>query len=162
MDSYHLNNGIDKEYRKAFSSALKLLTIRDYTEKEIYIKLCRKKYDKNIANDVVKELIKKGYLNDEEYAEKWINNIAFSKSIGINGVKYQLLKKGISYNIITDKLNNYNEYEAVLYAVNKKLRQIKYKKHEKNKIKPIISRFLQRKGFTYDIIVKILEEYSIY
>ncbi|HHU69866.1 MAG TPA: regulatory protein RecX [Thermoanaerobacterales bacterium] len=161
MEVYNLNDSSEREYKKILSTAFKLLSIRDYTEKEMYIRLCRKKFNKDMIKSVLKELIIKGYINDEQYAEKWINNIAYSKYIGSNGIKHILLKKGISYDIIAEKLNNYNEYEAALLAAKKKEKQISYKGFKKNETKQILGRFLQRKGFTYDVIFRVLDEHDI-
>ena len=42
MEVYNLNDSSEREYKKILSTAFKLLSIRDYTEKEMYIRLCRK------------------------------------------------------------------------------------------------------------------------
>ena len=152
----------EKEYKKAYSNAIKLLSFRDHSEKEIADKLYRRKYDKKTVNKVVDELVKKGYVDNEQYAEKWVNQIAYPKRFGLNKMRYELFKKGISYEIVADKLNNYDEYKSALKATKMKITQLEQRKLKKGEIKPIVGRFLQRRGFTYETIIKVLEKFDIW
>ena len=160
MYTYDING--EKEYKKAYSNAIKLLSFRDHSEKEITDKLYRRKYNKRIINKVVVELVKKGYIDNEQFAEKWINQIAYPKRFGLNKIRYELFKRGISYEIISEKLNNYDEYKSALKATKKKITQLEQRKLKNDEIKPIVGRFLQRRGFTYETIIKALEKYDMW
>lgn len=143
---------------KAFLYAIYLLSFRDYTEREICEKLIRKGYDESTVNQVVKDLIQKGYIDDDRYAEQWIKNKAKSKGIGTAKIKYELSKKGISYDLIKEKLEDNKDFDELEIAMGVAYKKIKsYKNMGKERIKTKLGRFLERKGFSYYIINKVID-----
>ncbi|MDI3540840.1 MAG: regulatory protein [Thermosediminibacterales bacterium] len=143
---------------KAFLYAVNLLAFRDYTEREICEKLIKKGYDESIVKQVVKDLIQKGYIDDNRYAEQWVKNKAKSKGIGAAKIKYELSRKGIPYDLIEEKLEESKDFDELEIAMGVAYKKIKsYKNMEKDRIKAKLGRFLERKGFSYNVINKVID-----
>lgn len=147
-----------EEKNKAINYALKLLSYRQRSEKEIYNSLKRKGYDENIIEDVINYCKEKEYLDDYEFAETFVRDkINFSK-LGPERIRYELKLKGISDDIINRvlRINKDDQFETALELGEKRLRL--YKNDSKDAKYRKLSNFLQRKGYPYDIISKVLKE----
>lgn len=82
--------------RCAFISALRLISYRDYSCKELTVKLVRKGHDQEYAENAVKKLVEYGYLNDERYAESVLQTLNERKGLSSNAIRNELIKRGIS------------------------------------------------------------------
>ena len=95
--------------RCAFIAALRLLSYRDHSEKELINKLCMKGHKRNYAENACESLKKYGYINDERYAQSLAESLIERKGMSIRGVKTELYHKGISREIadnIVESLDN--------------------------------------------------------
>ena len=147
-----------EEQMKAINYALKLLSYNRKTEKGMYDSLKRKGYDESIIEIAIDSLKDKKYIDDIDYAKAFINDKRNINNYGSNRIKYDLLKKGISKEIIGSTLNidSDEEYNSAYELAVKKLKT--YKGQEKHVVYRKLGGFLQRKGYSYEIISKILED----
>ena len=111
------------------------------------------KFEESYIEDVIDYLIEAGYLNDDTYAKKYVENVMRLKNMSSNGIKIDLLRKGISEDIIdkyidTDEVREYEEESAIILA------QKKYKTTP-DILK--IKKFLLGKGFGYDAVSKSID-----
>lgn len=131
----------------ALSFSYWLLTKRDYSIKELRIKLLTKYKEPTIIADIISLLNDRCYLDDPRFAKGFINNhIHWGKK----KLEYYLLLKGIDKTIIENLLNENNSHE--FEEIKKKWLQMK----DKDNYKKIQS--LMRKGFEYQDIKKVIEE----
>ena len=148
----------DEIYMKAKNKALSILSKSDQSEKKLREKLLND-YDENIVEEVIEFL--KGYklINDNLLAEKIVHdNINLSK-FGKNKIKQNLYNKGIAASDIQDAISQIDpdeEYENAKYLAEKRLKRLKGE--DKNKINQKIYQHLAYKGFSYDIIKRVLRE----
>lgn len=86
---------IYREYiiSRAKNRALRLLTRKDMTRKEIIKKLKQTGYNDYITNNIIVFLEEYNFINDKEYVEKYINYNKERKSI--KQISVELVKKGI-------------------------------------------------------------------
>lgn len=147
-----------EEENKALNYALRLLTYRQRSEKEVYDALRRKGYmDQHIEN-VISNCKDKNYLNDKDFAKAFINDKTNLNKYGPIRIKHELKLKGVSRNII-DEVMDYSrdeEYELAMEVANKKINS--YKKDSQKDAYRKMSAFLQRRGFSYDVISKVVRE----
>lgn len=147
-----------EEQAKVTNYALKLLSYRQKTEVEMYKALSKKGYDDTFIEFTIKYLKENKYINDLEYARMFINDKQNLNKYGPSRIKFDLIKKGISKEIIESTLNISSEeeydsaYELALRKQKSYLGQDKYAVYRK------LGGFLQRKGYSYDIITKVLDE----
>ncbi len=149
-----------EEKNKALRFAMKLIGLRRRSEFEIREKLKQKNFSEEIAEEAISELKKYKYLDDEKFAESYIRDRMNLSQRGKLLIKMELAKKGISENIIENKLDELLSFEKELELaekiIAKKLRIIG-EGYEKNKLRQKLSASLQNKGFSFDIISKALD-----
>ena len=103
----------------------------------------------------------KGYIDDEQFTEAFIEERVKHKKIGLNKVRNELYSKGVSKEIIENKLffdDEVLQKNALNLAV-KKLRIIRSssKKTEKQKVKQKIYSHLLMRGYDSQIIKNVFE-----
>ena len=148
----------DEMYMKAKNKALSILSKSDQSEKKLREKLLND-YDENIVEEVIEFL--KGYklINDNLLAEKIVHDNMNLSKFGKNKIKQNLYNKGIAASDIQDAISQIDpdeEYENAKYLAEKRLKRLKGE--DKNKINQKIYQHLAYKGFSYDIIKKVLRE----
>lgn len=147
-----------EEQKKANDYAIKFLSYRSRSKKEIKDRMERKGYDNEVINKTLEWLKKYDLVNDKDFAEEYIK--AKAKKYGRSRIKMELRGKGVDENIINNVIENEldyeNEYETALEQAKKKLRA--YEGEKREAIYRKLSGYLQRRGFSYDIVSKILKE----
>ena len=149
--------------KEAFEKALKLLKYRDRTCYEMRQKLRERNYAKATIEEVIKSLKKLRYLDDQVYAERWIQNKLRARPIGRKLLKSRLRLKGIHPEIIDQALDKHYpdaiEIEKIVQLAENQIR--KYKHQDQNVIKRKLFGFLTRRGFdsqeSSEAIEKILK-----
>lgn len=150
-----------KEQSKANNYALKLLSYRSKTSKEILKKMREKGYDQVTINNSVEFLEKLGYVNDRQYALNFVREKVNIKKLGRKRLEFELFKKGIDQDIVNDVISELvdtnEEYHRALEIGLKKLNS-SYKNDDKQAQYRKLGGYLQRKGYNYDIVKKVLDE----
>lgn len=142
-------------FGKAKMTALRFLGNKDRTKKEVIRKLKEKGYNKEVTKRTLEFLLNYGYINDITYAKKYVNQRVNVKGYGKNKVIYELRQKGINDKIIdkvTEDIEEDEENTALKFATKKakNLDLSNYSDRQK------IFSYLQRRGFSYQIIKKTL------
>ncbi len=84
--------------------ALKLIEIRDRTQKEMRTKLLEKGYDEETAEKEIAFLKEYGYIDDERFAAHFTSDAINLKKWGKSRIRTELLRRGIDRNIIDDAI----------------------------------------------------------
>ncbi|MEA2097546.1 MAG: regulatory protein RecX [Patescibacteria group bacterium] len=144
-----------KDKNEALKFAMKLISLRKRSAFEIKKRLEKKKFEENIIEEILQKLKSYKYLNDEEFAEAYINDRINFNPRGRFLIKKELNEKGIAENIIEKKieelLSEKKEIELARKSAEKKLKTIN-NKTDKIKINQKIMSYLQSKGYSFDII----------
>lgn len=103
-----------EEYDKEKTKVLKYVIYKKRTEREIRTKF-KSIIEENMLEDILEELKENGYISDEIYIERAVNEFMALKNLSIKEIKYKLISKGISNNLVEDYVQNHeeelNEYE---------------------------------------------------
>lgn len=139
-----------------FNRALKYLSFRSRSVKEIYDYLIKKEYSEKDTNEAIRQLIDLKFLNDDDFARTFTQNRqrkGKSKKI----ISFELKLKGISKDTSQDVLEfANNDYKTAVEYISKRFKQFeRYDPEEKQK--KIISR-LRSRGFDWDTISKVLKK----
>ncbi len=153
-----------KHYVK--TSAINLLAKRIQSEKELRLKLLRKKYEKEMINEVIEDLKQKGLIDDYKFALIYSEEKIRIKLWGEQKIKGELIHKGISSEIISqiveEKFPPENKFENAVQLALKKIKSLSHKKLDKRKLAQRIYSFLSSKGYDYstsrEVVEKVLEE----
>lgn len=96
-------------YDIARAKALELLGRRDFSEKELLDKLLNTYgFREEAAEDAVGFVVECGYIDDKQYAEKLAELLIKVKRKGFRAARYEMSRKGLSNDIITDALAEYD------------------------------------------------------
>ena len=82
-------------FRSAYEKALRLLTVRPYSEKELTDKLCLK-FPKESVRRAVEKAAGYGYIDDEAYALEYARHLFEKKKYDIKRIRTELKIKGIN------------------------------------------------------------------
>jgi len=141
----------------AFDRALHYLSFgaRTQSDMERYLK-GKQVGDEAIANTLEK-LKNYGYINDLDFARRFVQSILLSKKEGRRAAEYKLKQKGIPKEMIEDALSDFSEEDETenaqnLYAVLTE----KYKNDDERKRRDKIIRYMAQKGYDYDIILSVV------
>jgi len=145
-------------FNNAKDKALKFLSYKMRSEKEVCNKLKEYGYTESIIKKVIDKLKEYNYINDVEFAISFIKYKSNLKGYGKQHIKYELIKKGIDNCTIDDLFQNLdiNETEKALNFIEKKLKgSTKLDTKEKQKL----FAYLERKGYCYNIIKTAFKQY---
>ena len=150
------------EFEKGKQIAYRFLSYRPRSKKEVERKLKEKKISgENILN-IISLLEKNNYLNDRKFTLNWLRYRMENKPLGRRSLEYELREKGVDSEIIKDSLDEvytgeFDEYEVAVRLAEKKISSLNKRKIEDNVIKRRLFSYLQRKGFSYDTIERVIE-----
>ena len=146
-----------KAENEAKNAALRFLSFRRRTEKEIRDKLKGKGFDEKSIKSTIDKL--KGYdlINDSEFATAWVKERLAYKPRGKKLLRQELWKKGIEKEIIdqvTDELCQHEDKSAI-----ELLEKIKgrYKNLEPQVARRRMYGLLLRRGFSYEAVNHALQ-----
>jgi regulatory protein len=126
--------------------------LRSSWEMETYLK--RKGYSPDLIADTLNYLTERKLINDQEFADRWIENRLLLKPTSINVLKLELKQKRIEPGIISNALSSHeiDERQIIQQLIDKKRQQSKYQDNLK------LMQLLARKGFSYDLIKRALNQ----
>ena len=137
-----------EEFDKEKTKVLKFVMFKKRTEQEIKRKF-KSIIDENMLDDIIEELKENGYISDENYVERAVNEFMAIKNFSIKEIKYKLASKGISNDLIEDYVSNHRE-ELEEYEQNS-ADNIVLKKSV-NMDETEIKQYLLKKGYCQDSI----------
>lgn len=135
------------------TKVLKYILYKKRTEKEV-----RKKFqqsDDALLEDVINYLKEAGYINDEEYIQRAVNEFINLKTLSIREISYKLYSKGLKNELIEEYMENQREALDIYEKDNAK--KIFYKKRQMMSNEDIII-FLRKKGYKEESIKFGLKE----
>ncbi|MDD3095235.1 MAG: RecX family transcriptional regulator [Candidatus Neomarinimicrobiota bacterium] len=139
--------------------ALELLSMREHSRRELSIKLRQKGYQAEIISKVLDNLESRNYISDTRFSGLYAEELIRSRRLGPLKVREKLFSRGISGDRIREILSGYGQEEQAencRYHFEKKRLQIREENPEKAAEKMI--RYLQGKGFDWEIISRIVRE----
>ena len=109
----------------------------------------REKYD--FKDLIVERLTGRGYVNDQKFAEFYVENRFVKKGVSQRRLQMELTKKGIAKEIIDEVLRGRNDEEEICKIIARKR-----SKYDDEKL----IAYLCRQGFSYDLVKKIVTEFE--
>ena len=148
----------EKLLKRAKNTAYRYLTIRPRSCKELASKLQDKEFSDDIIGAVLEHVTRLGYLDDVKFAAQWAASRVRSRGFGRRRLEQELRIKGISSDIIKGTLTTLfeeaPEAETARKEAEKKLKTLTRFEPEVRRRR--LAGFLERKGFSSDIIRTIL------
>ena len=136
----------EKDYLDALSKAIAYVSKALKTKKQVKTYLQTKGFNDDIITKVVDKLLGYRYIDDNEYAKRYIDSV--SKSQGIHMTKYKLMMKGLRKEDVESVYSDM-KVDSKENALQVALKHIKNKEKTKENLSKTY-RYLISKGFTYD------------
>lgn len=148
-----------KVLTRAKNIAYRFLTYRPRSKAEIEAKLLDKEFDDIIITQVLFELGRLGYVNDRQFARQWTESRIRLRGFGRRRIELELRAKGVDREIIGEVFagvfDDGTELETAKQAAEKKYPVMKALDPETRRRR--LAGFLERKGFSFDIIRLVLK-----
>lgn len=160
IKDYDIENLLKENIKyELYSKTIKFLAIKMRCKKEIQKKF--KEYDVDALDYVIDRLYKEGYLNDLEYVKAYINDQINLKCVGPYKIKNELVQLGFDDDLIDLYLYSFDDSVWVLKAKKLALKIAKTNHSKSNSMLGIkITNDLMSKGFSKEIIIKVLNDIS--
>lgn len=146
------------EFQKLLNRALRLISRRPRSEKEIHDYLRRKKSPPELIEKVIKKLKQLKQVNDLEFARWWVEQRSTFRPRGKFGLTMELRQKGVNEKIIKQVIDEkVKELPLAQKLAQKKFKAYKNLPREERYQK--MSAFLARRGFSWEIIKKVVAKF---
>ncbi len=169
---YHLRKGmevtkelleeiiVEDAIRKGYGLAINFLSYRMRSIKEVSDYLLKKELDLEAVQTIINRLIKDNYLNDQEFAQAFVQSRINLSLKGPEIIKRELFEKGVSEANIAYSLRNFTyeqQLEKALSLIIKKYpKKLTTSRTEQDKKMYLL---LISKGFTNEIIQQAFTEF---
>jgi len=144
----------ESTFGKWFDRTLNLLSFRLRSEWELRDYLRRKDCPPEIIDKILNKLSVNGYVNDEQFARRWVENRRLLKTTSRRKLAQELKQKRISNEIIdivlAEDKDEIDEREILRELVEKK--RFRYPDQTK------LMQYLARQGYSYEDIKAVLNE----
>lgn len=141
-------------------AAYNYVSYKPRSEFEVRQRLERKEFSSDSIDKAIEFLYEFNFLNDEEFANMFVKNFIKKTPSGEFKLKQELLKRGISEDFINKSIAEYypsnKALEMAEEAAKKHLKKVSHK--PKVKQKKLISDFLARRGFDWDVVNKCIDK----
>ena len=157
--------------KRARLYAMHLLQDQDRTEKELMDKLTHASYDDDIAIEALAYVKKFGYVDDERYAEHYINRNKNTRSR--RAIRQELMKRGVAQETVTQMLDDAACEEDEYTAIARLLKKRHYHpvgesdedtdcpgREEAQRERDKQLRYLASKGFPYSAVRYVFEHWD--
>ncbi|MEM8861574.1 MAG: RecX family transcriptional regulator [Chloroflexota bacterium] len=146
----------EDEFERGKEIALRLITNRPRSKKEVLDRMREKEVDESVRERVIDRMEELDLLDDEAFARYWIDQRARFKPRGIPLLRQELQQKGVDRQIINDLLQELDNSAAVTQAAEKKARSLYH--YPEDQFRKKLTGFLQRRGFHYGEIRETVDE----
>lgn len=162
VDPSHLQSILaDEEMQKAFLQAIRFISRKLRSQKEIESKLQEKQYAPETIDAAIKKLKQQQYIDDREYATALTNYRIKTQKKGRRWVQQELQQKGLTKEHITQAMMQIDEEDEFNLA--RELAQKRWVKQDgsiwdKNRK---TGAYLLRRGYTNHVVQKVLHSIRI-
>lgn len=144
-------------FRCAKAVAVRYLSVKLRTDKEIRQKLHQEGFDSETIGKVVEELQAIGYINNKLYAQKFVFDRSKLKPKSKKLLKLELQSRGISQEIADEVLEDWKADEAVVAEELVRRRFGKYDLKDEAILKKVYM-FLNHRGYNRGLIEEVVNK----
>ena len=144
----------EDERESAYQQALGLLNYRARSAAEIRQKLERHDYRPETLDHVLERLKNAGLVNDAGFARSWVENRTEFRPRSRRALAYELRRRGVDEQTITESLTSVDEAAAAEQAAIKKARQLQSLEWKDFRVK--MFSYLAQRGFDYETSSQVI------
>lgn len=154
LDQILVQDAVDR----AVTASMRALDQRMQTGKELRVRMLRKGFEPIVIDAALQKLAAHGYIDDERFAELWIENRLAHRPRARRMLEQELRQKGIDREIVQETVAamEIDDLPAAIDLANKRLRSLQHLPLPDQKKK--LTGILARRGFDYRTIRATFEE----
>ena len=137
---------------QALESALRLLSYRPRSEKEIKARLQRTGASADATDETIERLRGAGLIDDESFARDWVDGRQTRSPRGRRLLASELRAQGIERQILESAVAGVDDFESAYRAAERRAGSLK--SLPKQQFRQRLSGFLLRRGFDYETVRK--------
>ncbi len=145
-------------FRSAYEKGITYLSMRAYSEKELFNKL-KIKYGADATDRAIEKMKRFGYIDDESFCRQYAKHLFEVKKYDIKRVSYELRLKGIEAEIIENTLKTLDN-EPIQRIIDMLSTKYERSLDSPKDIKRLINRFV-RMGYSFRDIKSAFEEIGV-
>ncbi len=138
----------------AYMQALRFLDYRPRSRAELRKNLEKHAIPSDVINDVFKRLERSGLVNDERFAQDWVENRSEFRPRSRRALAFELHQRGLDDSAIKKALEGLNEEALAYQAAAKQARR--FEGLQLRDFNNKLGSFLARRGFSYEIIKHVV------
>jgi len=156
------------DFEKFYRASINYLSFRPRSEKEMRDYLKRKtqnvkpQIDEKIIERIIESLKRTKFIDDEEFAHRFVEQRTKIKPKANRVIKYELKQKGIAPELIDQLFEDKEDSDASDFSKALELAERKLPRYakieDKRKVYEKMSRFLASKGFDWDTIKEVIDQ----
>jgi regulatory protein len=141
----------------ALGKALRFLGYRPRSVQEVRENLQKHEIPENVIEEVLKRLQETNLLNDQQFAQAWVENRSTFRPRSRRALAMELRQKGLDDEVVQDALEaNVDENALALEAARKHMRKVE--RLEWPDFRRKLGGFLGRRGFSYEVVAPVLRQ----
>jgi regulatory protein len=141
----------------AYSRSLDYLSYRPRSRAEVETYLRQRGFSEEEIEAVIARLETAGLLDDEAFAQYWVENREQFRPRGLRALRYELRNKGISDQIIERAVAKVDVAESAYRSASKKARQLGDADQQTFYRKLV--EYLARRGFDYEVAREVTDRH---
>ena len=155
-EAYLQQLDIAEQRTSAHESAIRLLSYRARSEREMRSRLTQRGIEAEIIDEELQRLRAAGLLDDEAFAKMWVQERGQLAPRGERLLRNELRAKGISADSIDVATGDVDDHAAALSLARTRARKLSNASYDEFRRK--VGGLLQRKGFDYGMTALVLRE----
>ena len=141
---------------EVYQKALDFIAYRPRTAQETRRKLQQAGYEAFLIDNTIAALSDNGLLNDEYYAQQWVEERMRLKPRSKRVLIYELRQKGIPDVVIQSAVEEVDDFRSAYEAAEGRLSR--YEGLSKFEFRNKLGSFLAGKGYSYEVIAEVTQE----
>jgi regulatory protein len=139
----------------AYDAALRLLSYRPRSEKEMRRRLARRGVDLRLISETVQRLKERGYLDDEAFARFWTETRETTSPRGRRLIAQELRAQGVGAETAAAATASVSDEEAAYRAASRRLHA--FRGLDFDTFRRRLGGFLVRRGFSYEVARRTMD-----
>lgn len=145
------------EIERATQAALAFLAYRPRSEREVRDRLRRGQYSDDVVANVIARLHDWRYLDDEDFARRWVENRTADHPRGSRLLHQELWRKGIDREVARDVIAAAEIDEDAAAEGLARSRLAAYGGQDPAAVRRRLGAYLARRGYGYDVVRRALD-----
>ena len=149
----------EEALQQAVNRALNYLSFRPRSREEVKRYLRKKETPPELIERVMEKLDQLDLTNDRNFTEFWIEARTRANPKGAQAIKHELRQKGVTREVVDEMVDGEGDEERARVAAQKKAQLLLGQPGiDFQTFRQRLGPFLQRRGFSYEIIKRITRE----